>query len=100
MDAREAPEARTGVSIYKAVPSTDLTEDRRTVKIKTRMEGAPYMMSEKDFDQSNAAWAESRGMNSRREKGLHISDAAVKRKTGISRTDLSSMAAYTVPPRG
>ena len=68
---------------------------------KNRMEGAPYMMSEKDLIESNAAWAESRGMNSRREKGLHPSDyAAVKRKTGISRTDLSSMAAYTVPPAG
>ena len=58
-------------------------------------------MSQEDLMESNAAWAASRNQNKRKEKGLHPSDyAAVKRKTGISRTDLSSMAAYTVPPAG
>jgi hypothetical protein len=63
-------------------------------------DGAPYLAPQPQNDRWATANGKNRpGMN--QAVILHPSDyAAVKQKTGISRTDISSMIAYTVPPAG
>ena len=90
LDAEKRLKFGLGLDIYgRQLDTGPLPEDPKAGR-----DGAPYAMKDR--------WAGSRERpGASATQALHPSDyAAVKQKTGISRTDLTSLVAYAVPPAG